>query len=62
MAKCSVCGRGPMFGHNDTFSKKKTNRRFDLNVTKRAVVVDGQKRRVWMCNNCLKTMTRKATV
>ncbi len=60
MAKCSVCGRGPMFGHNDTFSKKKTNRKFNLNVTKRAIVVNGQKRRMWMCNNCLKTTTRAA--
>jgi len=49
-----------MFGHNDTFSKKKTNRRFDLNVTKRAVVVNGQRRRVWVCNNCLKTLSRSA--
>ena len=49
-----------MFGHNDTFSKKKTNRRFDLNVTRRAVMLDGQKRRMWVCNNCLKTITRAA--
>ena len=60
MAKCSVCGKGPMFGHNDSFSKKKTNRKFNLNVTRRAIVVNGQKRRMWMCNNCLKTMTRAA--
>ncbi|HLF25702.1 MAG TPA: 50S ribosomal protein L28 [Anaerolineae bacterium] len=60
MAKCNVCGRGPMFGHNDTFSKKKTNRKFELNVTKRAVVVKGQKRRMYVCNNCLKTLTRTA--
>ncbi len=60
MAKCNICGRGPMFGHNDTFSKKKTNRQFDLNVTKRAVVVNGQRRRVWVCNNCLKTLSRSA--
>ena len=60
MAKCNICGRGPMFGHNDTFYKKKTNRRFDLNVSKRAVVVNGQRRRVWVCNNCLKTLYRSA--
>ena len=61
MAKCNICGKGPMFGHNDTFSKKKTNRQFKLNVTRRAVVVNGQKRRMWVCNNCLKTMTRSAS-
>jgi ribosomal protein L28 len=47
-----------MFGHNDTFSKKKTNRKFELNVTRRAIVVNGQRRRIYVCNNCLKTMTR----
>ena len=60
MAKCSICGKGPMFGHNDTFSKKKTNRLFNVNVTKRAIVVNGQKRRRYVCNTCLKTMTRAA--
>jgi len=60
MAKCNICGRGPMFGHIDTFSKKKTNRRFNLNVTRRAVTVNGQKRRMYVCNNCLRTMTRAA--
>ena len=60
MAKCHICGRGPMFGHNDTFSKKKTNRRFDLNVTKRTMTVNGQRRRMYVCNNCLKTMSRAA--
>jgi len=49
-----------MFGHNDTFSKKKTNRQFNLNVTRRAVVINGQKRRMYVCNNCLRTMTRTA--
>lgn len=60
MAKCSVCGKGPMFGHNDTFSKKKTNRQFNINVTRRAVRVDGHKRRMYVCNTCLKTMSRAA--
>jgi ribosomal protein L28 len=49
-----------MFGHNDTFSKKKTNRKFELNITRRAVRVDGQRRKMYVCNNCLKTLTRAA--
>jgi len=49
-----------MFGHNDTFSKKKTNRQFKVNVTKRFVMMNGQRRKVYMCNQCLKTATRKA--
>ena len=62
MAKCEVCGKGPLFGHNDTFSKKKTNRQFKVNVTKRFVMINGQRRRVYMCNQCLKTATRKVSV
>lgn len=62
MAKCQICGKGPMFGHNDTFSKKKTNRMFKVNVTKRYAIIGGKRRRVYMCNQCLKTMTRRPSM
>jgi large subunit ribosomal protein L28 len=58
MAKCDICGRGPQFGHNVSHSKLHTNRRFDVNVQKATVIVDGQKKRIKVCANCLKTLQK----
>jgi len=58
MAKCDICGRGPQFGHNVSHSKLHTNRRFDVNVQKATVIVDGQKKRINVCASCLKTLQK----
>lgn len=58
MAKCEICGRGPQFGHNVSHSKVRTKRRFDVNVQKATIYVDGQKKRVNICANCLKTLQK----
>ncbi len=58
MAKCEVCGKGPQFGHNVSFSKRRTNRQFRPNVTKRTVVVNGQSRKLNVCAQCLKTLNK----
>ena len=54
-AVCEVCGKGPGFGHNVPWSKKKTNRRWNPNIQRvRAVVSPGTVRRVDVCTGCLK--------
>ena len=58
LAKCEVCGKGPQFGHNVSHSKRHTNRRFDVNVQKATIVVDGRKKRVHICSHCLKTLQK----
>ena len=58
MAKCEVCGKGPQFGHNVSFSKRRTNRQFRPNVSKRTVVVNGQSRKLSVCTQCLKTLNK----
>ncbi len=58
MAKCEVCGKGPQFGHNVSFSKRRTNRQFHPNVAKRTVVINGQARRLNVCAQCLKTFNK----
>ena len=44
MAKCEVCGKGPQYGHNVSFSKRHTNRRFVPNITIGPLVVEAVKR------------------
>jgi large subunit ribosomal protein L28 len=58
MAKCEVCGKGPQFGHNVSHSMRHTARRFNPNVQRMRVSVDGEQRRLHVCAKCMKTMQK----
>ncbi|MGI9658403.1 MAG: 50S ribosomal protein L28 [Gaiellaceae bacterium] len=51
---CSVCGKGPGFGHSRSHSMIATKRRFNPNLQRVRVLVDGVARRVYVCTRCLK--------
>jgi large subunit ribosomal protein L28 len=56
MAKvCSVCGKKPAFGNHRSHSMVATNRRFDPNLQRVRVLVDGTPRRAYVCTRCLKS-------
>jgi large subunit ribosomal protein L28 len=55
MAKvCHSCGKKPAFGHSRSHSMVATKRRFEPNLQKVRVMVDGAPRRVYVCTRCLK--------
>ncbi len=56
--RCQVCGKGPQYGHNVSFSKRATNRRFMPNVSKRKVTVKGIEQRLMICTDCLRTLNK----
>lgn len=56
--KCDVCGKTTQFGRNVSFSKRRTNRTFKPNVQSRRFVVDGVSRKMNVCTQCLRTMTK----
>jgi len=58
MAKCQVCGRGPQFGNNVSHSMRHTKRRWNLNIQKTSVTVDGKSRSMAVCTSCIKTMSK----
>ena len=58
MAKCEVCGKGPQFGNNVSHSMRHTKRRWNINVQRTRLVVDGAERRVYVCAKCIKTMQK----
>ena len=58
MAKCQVCGRGPQFGNNVSHSMRHTKRRWNVNVQRTTVMVDGKQQRLAVCTKCLKTMSK----
>jgi large subunit ribosomal protein L28 len=49
-----VCGKGPGFGHNVPWSKKKTNRRWNPNIQRVRAAVSGRPRRMNVCTSCIK--------
>ncbi|MDI3472257.1 MAG: large subunit ribosomal protein [Thermotogaceae bacterium] len=53
--KCYVCGKGPATGNNVSHSNKRTKRRWEPNLQRVKVEIDGQIKRVRVCTDCLKS-------
>jgi large subunit ribosomal protein L28 len=58
MAKCEICGKGPQFGQNVSFSQKKTKRQFKPNIQRTTVYEDGRKVRKYLCTRCIRTLAK----
>lgn len=55
MAKvCHSCGKGPAFGNSRSHSMVATRRRFNPNLQRVRILVEGAPRRAWVCTRCLK--------
>lgn len=57
--KCELCGKNPESGHLISHSNIKTKRRFMPNLQNATLMVDGKRKRVQVCTNCLKTAVKK---
>ncbi len=51
---CEVCGRGKSTGKQVSFSNKKYNRTYELNLQKTEIMVDGKPKTVKACTKCIK--------
>ena len=51
---CSVCGKKPAFGHNRSHSMVATKRRFNPNLQRVRVLLNGVGIRAYVCTRCLK--------
>lgn len=56
MAKCQKCGKGPGFGNNVSHAQNKTKRRFNANIQKTTIYVNGHRKRIKLCTRCIRTM------
>lgn len=56
--KCDVCGKATVFGHNVSFSKRRTNRMFRPNVHRKTMVINGEAKRVNVCTRCMRTAVK----
>ncbi|MBQ5800439.1 MAG: 50S ribosomal protein L28 [Clostridia bacterium] len=55
MAKCCVCGKSVVFGHNVSHSNRKTNRTWKPNIRRVKAVVGGSAKTVNVCSRCLRS-------
>ncbi len=58
--RCENCGKGVMYGHNVSHSKRRTNRLFKPNLQKSRVSVDGAMKRMKLCVKCLRMLKAAA--
>lgn len=58
MAKCSVCGKGVVFGSSVSHSHRRTNRAWKPNIRKVKVEENGTVKTVSICARCLRTMKK----
>ena len=62
MAVCEISGKGKMYGHNVSFSQRKTRKVFNPNVQKKTLIIDGQKLKVNLATSTLRTLKKKGLV
>ena len=51
---CDVCGKGPVFGNNVSFSHRRTRRRWNPNIQPVRTIVSGTPKRLNVCTSCIK--------
>ncbi len=52
---CVTCGKAPAMGNNRSHSNRATKRRFEPNLQRVRVVLDGQPQTAYVCARCLKS-------
>ena len=57
---CELTGKGPMSGNNRSHSLRATRRRWDVNLQKVTLMVDGKPKKMRVSARALKTLKGKA--
>lgn len=61
-AYCELTGKGKQFGHNVSFSLRRTKRVFKPNLQKKTFYVDGQKIRMTLSTQAIRTLKKKGLI
>lgn len=63
MAICEVTGKGKMYGHNVSFSQRKTRKVFKSNIQKKTIKLEnGQKLKINVSTSALRTLKKKGLI
>jgi len=55
MAKCDICSKQTIFGHNVSHSVRRTKRNWRPNVRRVRVIVNGASKTMNVCTSCLRS-------
>ncbi|MEP7204797.1 MAG: 50S ribosomal protein L28 [Candidatus Saccharibacteria bacterium] len=61
-ARCELTGKGKQFGHNVSFSLRRTNRVFKPNLQKKTFMLDGQKITMILSTQAIRTLKKKGII
>lgn len=61
-ARCEITGKGKQFGHNVSFSLRRTKRVFKPNLQKKTFTVDGQKVTMTLSTQAIRTLKKKGVL
>jgi len=53
-----MCGKGPQYGNNVSFSQRHTKRRWMPNVQKVTIQQGERSVRLYVCTRCLRTLSK----
>ncbi len=56
--KCDICGKIPLYGHNVSHSKRRTNKRSMPNIHATTILIGGEAKRVTLCTRCIRTQNK----
>jgi len=59
VARCELTGKGRQFGHNVSYSKRRTKRVFKPNLQKKTFEIDGQKISMVLSTQAIRTLKKK---
>lgn len=59
--KCANCGKGIMYGHNVSHSKRRTRKIFKPNLHKARIVVNGRSMTAKLCTKCQRMFKKAVT-
>ena len=61
-SKCELTGKGKMFGHNVSFSQRRTKRVFKPNLQKKTLTVDDKKVTMTLSTQAIRTLRKKGLI
>lgn len=55
---CDICGKGKQFGHNVSFSQRKTQKVWKPNLQRKYIKLAGSRIQVKICTQCMRTLAK----
>ncbi len=56
--KCDICGKGKQYGHNVSFSERKTQKVWKPNLQRQYITLGSSRIQVKICTQCLRTLAK----